>query len=102
MSHHRYNGGWIEVVCGSMFSGKTEELIRRVKRATIAKQKVQVFKPAVDTRYVHEKVTSHSGAQFQERCVRVALEERWGKREAVAERSPVELVAPAETEAVCV
>ncbi|MGQ9493934.1 MAG: thymidine kinase [Anaerolineae bacterium] len=65
MSHHRYEGGWIEVICGSMFSGKTEELIRRVKRAVIAKQKVQVFKPSLDTRYVHEKVTSHSGAQFQ-------------------------------------
>ncbi|MBM4429280.1 MAG: thymidine kinase [Chloroflexi bacterium] len=65
MSHHRYEGGWIEVICGSMFSGKTEELIRRVKRATIAKQKVQVFKPSVDTRYVHEKVTSHSGVHFR-------------------------------------
>jgi len=64
MSHHRYEGGWIEVVCGSMFSGKTEELIRRVNRAIIAKQKVQVFKPVLDTRYTHEKVTSHSGAQF--------------------------------------
>lgn len=65
MSHHRYEGGWLEVVCGSMFSGKTEELIRRAKRAVIAKQKVQVFKPSVDTRYVHERVTSHSGANFQ-------------------------------------
>jgi len=64
VSHHRYDGGWIEVICGSMFSGKTEELIRRVKRAVIAKQKVQVFKPSLDTRYVHEKVTAHSGAQF--------------------------------------
>ena len=74
MSYHRYNGGWIEVVCGSMFSGKTEELIRRVKRTVIAKQKVQVFKPAVDTRYVHEKVTSHSGAQFQATPVGSAAE----------------------------
>ncbi len=65
MPHHRYEGGWLEVVCGSMFSGKTEELIRRAKRAVIAKQKVQVFKPSVDTRYVHERVTSHSGANFQ-------------------------------------
>ena len=65
MLHHRYEGGWVEVVCGSMFSGKTEELIRRAKRAIIAKQKVQVFKPSVDTRYVHEKVTSHSGSNFQ-------------------------------------
>jgi thymidine kinase len=53
--------GWIEVVCGSMFSGKTEELIRRVRRAKIARQKVQVFKPALDTRYGAEKVTSHNG-----------------------------------------
>jgi thymidine kinase len=64
MSHHRYDGGWIELVCGSMFSGKTEELIRRVKRAVIARQKVQVFKPALDTRYLHEEVTSHSGVNF--------------------------------------
>ena len=51
--------GWIEVVCGSMFSGKTEELIRRLKRARIAKQKVEIFKPAVDTRYDDEDVVSH-------------------------------------------
>jgi thymidine kinase len=57
----RGSGGWIEVVCGSMFSGKTEELIRRVRRARIAKQNVQVFKPAIDTRYTVESVTSHNG-----------------------------------------
>lgn len=51
--------GWIEVICGSMFSGKTEELIRRLKRAQIAKQKVEIFKPAIDTRYDDELVTSH-------------------------------------------
>ena len=51
--------GWIEVVCGSMFSGKTEELIRRLKRAKIAKQKVEIFKPAVDTRYDDNNVVSH-------------------------------------------
>src|ERR1035437_905330 len=55
-SHQR---GWIEVVCGSMFSGKTEELIRRLKRAKIAKQKVEIFKPAIDVRYDEEKVVSH-------------------------------------------
>jgi len=55
------SGGWIEVICGSMFSGKTEELIRRVRRARIAKQNVQVFKPAIDTRYTVETVTSHNG-----------------------------------------
>jgi thymidine kinase len=51
--------GWIEVVCGSMFSGKTEELIRRLKRAKIAKQKVEIFKPRVDTRYSTQEVVSH-------------------------------------------
>ena len=51
--------GWIEVICGSMFSGKTEELIRRLNRARIAKQKVEIFKPAIDTRYDEEKVVSH-------------------------------------------
>jgi thymidine kinase len=58
---HRQGDGWIEVICGSMFSGKTEELIRRVRRAEIARQKVQVFKPALDNRYVVEKVASHNG-----------------------------------------
>jgi thymidine kinase len=62
---HSYNGGWIEIVCGSMFSGKTEELIRRVRRARIARQKVQVFKPAVDTRYHIEQVASHDGLQWE-------------------------------------
>lgn len=52
--------GWIEVVCGSMFSGKTEELIRRMKRAEFAKQKVEIFKPTVDTRYHEEDVVSHN------------------------------------------
>lgn len=51
--------GWIEVVCGSMFSGKTEELIRRLKRAQIANMKVEVYKPATDTRYDKSKVVSH-------------------------------------------
>jgi thymidine kinase len=51
--------GWIEVICGSMFSGKTEELIRRLKRAKIANQKVEIFKPRIDTRYDESKVVSH-------------------------------------------
>lgn len=59
MSHQN---GRIEVICGSMFSGKTEELIRRIRRATIAKQQVQVFKPVIDNRYHSEKVTSHAGS----------------------------------------
>lgn len=51
--------GWIEVICGSMFSGKTEELIRRLNRAKIARQKVEIFKPIIDTRYDEENVVSH-------------------------------------------
>lgn len=51
--------GWIEVICGSMFSGKTEELIRRLKRAKYAKQRVEIFKPAIDVRYAEEAVVSH-------------------------------------------
>ena len=51
--------GWIEVICGSMFSGKTEELIRRLKRAKFANQKVEIFKPRIDVRYSEEEVVSH-------------------------------------------
>lgn len=57
----KHDVGSIEVICGSMFCGKTEELIRRLRRARIAKQQVQVFKPALDHRYNQKKVTSHSG-----------------------------------------
>jgi thymidine kinase len=56
--------GSVEVIVGSMFSGKTDELIRRLRRATIARQKVQVFKPVIDNRYNEEKVTSHAGTDF--------------------------------------
>ncbi len=56
----RKNRGWIEVVCGSMFSGKTEELIRRLNRAKIAQQRVEIFKPAIDTRYDDTDVVSHN------------------------------------------
>lgn len=58
--NHIEQFGWIEVICGSMFSGKTEELIRRLKRAQFAKQRVEIFKPAVDTRYDDEEVVSHN------------------------------------------
>ncbi|CAA0147822.1 thymidine kinase [Tenacibaculum maritimum] len=58
--NHTEQFGWIEVICGSMFSGKTEELIRRLKRAQFAKQRVEIFKPAVDTRYDDEEVVSHN------------------------------------------
>jgi thymidine kinase len=57
--------GSVEIICGSMFSGKTEEMIRRLRRAVIAKQKVQVFKPIIDIRYNAEKVTSHAGLDFE-------------------------------------
>lgn len=56
--------GWVEVVCGSMFSGKSEELIRRVRRAQFAKQKIVVFKPKIDDRYSKESVVSHNGTTF--------------------------------------
>ena len=56
--------GWIEVICGSMFSGKTEELIRRLKRARIAKLRVEIFKPGVDVRYDEEKVVSHDASEI--------------------------------------
>lgn len=58
VSHHK-NGGTIEVIAGSMFSGKTEELIRRLRRAKFARQKVEIFKPVMDTRYSMEEVVSH-------------------------------------------
>lgn len=61
MIHH---SGRIEVICGSMFCGKTEELIRRVRRAMIARQAVQVFKPNIDNRYSIENITSHDGQNF--------------------------------------
>lgn len=64
------NTGWIEVICGSMFSGKTEELIRRLKRAQIAQQRVQVFKPSIDRRYDDEQIVSHS----HQRLVSVPVE----------------------------
>lgn len=72
MAKHHY--GRVELICGSMFSGKTEELIRRVRRAVIARQKVQVFKPAIDVRYGLEKVTSHNGLDVAARSVQNAAE----------------------------
>lgn len=63
--NHKEQFGWIEVICGSMFSGKTEELIRRLKRAKIARQKVVIFKPIVDTRYHNEKVISHDDNEIR-------------------------------------
>jgi thymidine kinase len=63
--NHKEQFGWIEVICGSMFSGKTEELIRRLKRAKFAKQKVEIFKPAIDTRYNEEMVVSHDSNEIR-------------------------------------
>ncbi len=58
--NHAKQSGWMEVICGSMFSGKTEELIRRLRRAEMAGQKVEIFKPKLDTRYAEEDVVSHN------------------------------------------
>ena len=66
---HRSLPGFIEVICGSMFSGKTEELVRRLKRAQIARQKVQVFKPALDNRYSSDHVQSHDANRILSRPV---------------------------------
>lgn len=71
MTHSR---GRIELICGSMFSGKTEEMIRRLRRAVIAKQQVQAFKPAIDQRYHVEKVTSHNGLHFEAQPVACAAD----------------------------
>ena len=63
--NHKEQFGWIEVICGSMFSGKTEELIRRLKRAQFARQRVEIFKPAVDVRYDDEMVVSHDANEIR-------------------------------------
>ncbi|MBI5542662.1 MAG: thymidine kinase [Deltaproteobacteria bacterium] len=68
------NVGWIEVICGSMFSGKTEELIRRLKRAQIAKQNVQIFKPRLDDRYAVESIVSHSAQKLESVAIERAEE----------------------------
>ncbi len=70
----RHTRGRIELICGSMFSGKTEELIRRLRRAVIARQHVQVFKPAIDTRYKDARVTSHNGLDFEAKSVASATD----------------------------
>ena len=71
---HRAGAGWIEVVAGSMFSGKSEELIRRLRRAQIAKRKVQIFKPRIDTRYSNDHITSHSAMQIDAENVSTSRE----------------------------
>ncbi len=75
MNHHSiYFQGQVEVVCGPMFSGKTEELIRRVRRSQIARQKVQIFKPSIDVRYDEVQVVSHSDQKILSEPVDTALE----------------------------
>jgi len=72
--HLRSHPGWIEVIAGSMFSGKSEELIRRLRRAKIARQKVQVFKPKIDVRYSHDHIVSHSEMRHESSTVETATE----------------------------
>ena len=74
MSQERSTRGWIEVICGCMFSGKSEELIRRIRRAQIARQRVQVFYNAVDSRYGDQRIASHSGATLEAISVRSPAE----------------------------
>jgi thymidine kinase len=73
-SHMPVPAGWLEVICGSMFSGKTEELIRKLNRAKIAKQKVEIFKPAIDTRYHEVDVVSHNANAIRSTPVQSAAE----------------------------
>ena len=72
--NHKENLGWIEVITGSMFSGKTEELIRRLKRAKFAKQKVEIFKPKVDNRYHDTNIVSHDKNEIHSTAVSNAME----------------------------
>src|SRR3989442_4874001 len=72
--YRRPNAGWIEVIAGSMFSGKSEELIRRLRRAKIARQKVQVFKPEIDSRYSEGHIVSHSEMRHESSPVKGARE----------------------------
>jgi thymidine kinase len=72
--HHTANPGWIEVITGSMFSGKSEELIRRLRRAQIARQRVQIFKPSIDNRFSEDEIVSHSEMKLGSRNVRSSKE----------------------------
>lgn len=72
VNHINKKSGWIEVICGSMFSGKTEELIRRLRRAQIANQRVEIFKPAVDTRYAEDEIVSHNRSAIRSTAVDTA------------------------------
>src|SRR5437667_3892534 len=72
--YSRPSAGWIEIIAGSMFSGKSEELIRRLKRAKIARQKVQVFKPKIDLRYSRDHIVSHSEMRHESGTIESAAE----------------------------
>ena len=74
MSFAKGSLGWIEVVGGPMFSGKSEELIRRLRRAEIARQRVQIFKPKIDQRYADDHIVSHSSLKIKSTCVKTASE----------------------------
>ena len=74
MNAMRGNLGWIEVVCGPMFSGKSEELIRRLRRAEIARQRVQIFKPIIDQRYASDHIVSHDDSRIHSDAVSTAAE----------------------------
>src|SRR6266508_5995260 len=74
LPHLRTMPGWVEVIAGSMISGKSEELIRRLRRAKIARQKVQVFKPQIDARYSDDQIVSHSEMRHESVNVRTAAE----------------------------
>ena len=78
--------GWIEVICGSMFSGKTEELIRRLKRAEFANQKILLFKPKIDNRYAEKAVVSHKGSSLEAVVIENSKEalEKWKNERIVA------------------
>jgi len=86
------NVGWIEVICGPMFSGKSEELIRRLRRAMIARKRVEVFKPTIDTRYSDDEIVSHGDLRMHSQVVGSASEitERidW-RSEVVASTRPI-------------
>ena len=78
--------GWIEVICGSMFSGKTEELIRRLRRAAFANQEICLFKPEIDMRFSKDKVVSHQGNSLEARIINNSREitALWNKEKIVA------------------
>ncbi|QQS49229.1 MAG: thymidine kinase [Acidobacteriota bacterium] len=74
LERHTPESGWIEIIAGSMFSGKSEELIRRLRRAQIARRKVQIFKPAIDERYARQHIVSHSEMKIESQTVNSAGE----------------------------